>query len=93
MPLTSKVLSSSQSVTVPSGDSVITGAGTGQSIVTVTSFDSADSSPPITALATRVYVPSPRSLGLTEIVQVEGPSSGVMSEVLPISVSVSPSFT
>ena len=93
MPLTSKVLSSSQSVTVPSGDSVITGAGTGQSIVTVTLFDSADSSPPITALSYQSNVPSPRSSGLTEIVQVEGPSSGVMSEVLPISVSVSPSFT
>ena len=67
--------------------------GTSQSRVTVTDSDSSDSTPPITALATSVLSPSARSSGFTEIVHVEGPSSGVMSEVLPISVSVSPTFT
>jgi hypothetical protein len=45
VPLTSKVLSSPQSVTVPSGDCVISGIGTGQSISRVTSSDVAVSCP------------------------------------------------
>ncbi len=85
------IVKSSQSVT-DSGKSVIAG-GQSKSILTITSFDAEDSCPSITAVATMVCSPLPRTVGSIVIDHVESPSPGVMVVVLPMRVSPSYRFT
>src|SRR5688572_29934291 len=90
VPLT--VSGSSHSVVVPSAGSSITG-GQSKVIVKVTASDSEDSSPSITAVATMVCSPLPKTVGSIVIDHVESPSPGVMVVVLPMRVSPSYRFT